>query len=131
MAFYGADFAIEFATGRLLYILSHSRMTYSAMKNENEKLFYRDIFLKSIPEKGVVKLMTDNLKEKTHKTVDNTCMNAGTVKDAKVNIPTIHNDTGMKTQKVSDIVKIDAHKSVSDPKNALHDAGSKLNKATI
>jgi len=29
MAFYVADFAI--VTGRLLYILTHSRMTYSAM----------------------------------------------------------------------------------------------------
>jgi len=67
MAFYVADFAIEFVTGRLLDILSHYRMTCSAI---NEK--YRDIFLKSIPEKGVVKLMTDNLKENTHKTIDNT-----------------------------------------------------------
>jgi len=90
---------------------------------------YRDIFLKSIPEKGVVKLMTDNLKEKTHKTIYNTCMDAGTVKAAKVNTPNMHNDTGMKTQKVSDNVKIDAHKSVSDPKIAVHDAGSKLKKA--
>ena len=72
--------------------------------------------------------MTDNLKEKTHKTIDNSCMDAGTVKAAKVNTSNMHNDTGMKTQKVSDNVKIDAHKSVSDPKIAVHDAGSKLKK---
>jgi hypothetical protein len=96
--------------------------------------------------------MTDNLKEKTHKTIDNTCMTAGTARnDAKVNTSDKHNDSGMKstkvsdaakmstssmhndsgtkTQSVSDSVKIDAHKSVSDPKIAVHDAGSKLKKA--
>jgi hypothetical protein len=35
IAFYVADFAIEFVTGRLLYLLAHSRMTYSAMKMKN------------------------------------------------------------------------------------------------
>jgi hypothetical protein len=94
-------------------------------------LLYYDIFLKSIPEKGVVKLMTDNLKEKTQKSVDNTCMDAGTVNTAKVNTPNIHNDVGRKTQNVPDNVKIDADKSVSDPKIAGHDTGSKLNKATL
>ena len=65
--------------------------------------------------------MTDNLKEKTQKSVDNACMDAGTVNTAKVNIPNMHNDTGAKTQKVADNVKIDANKSVSDPKIRGHD----------
>jgi hypothetical protein len=117
-------------------------------------LFYRDIFLKSIPEKGVVKPMTDNLKENTHKTVDNTRMTAATARnDAKVNTSEKHNDSGMKstkvsdaarmstsrmhndsgtkTQSVSDSVKTDAHKSVSDPKIAVHEAGADLKKAII
>ena len=52
MAIYVANFAIEFRTRRLLYILICSRMTYSAMKMKN---CYIMIFLKSISEKRVVK----------------------------------------------------------------------------
>jgi hypothetical protein len=39
--------------------------------------------------------------------------------------------TGMEPQKVSDDLKIDAHKSVSDAKIAVHEAGAELKKATI
>jgi hypothetical protein len=34
--------------------------------------------------------------------------------------------TGMKSQKLSDDLKIDAHKSVSDAKIAIHEAGCEI-----
>jgi hypothetical protein len=46
--------------------------------------------------------MTDNLKEKTNKAVDNSRMAAGTVHDdAKVSTSNVHNDACMKSLKVS------------------------------
>ncbi len=59
--------------------------------------------------------MTENLKEKTNKTVDKTRMAASTVHDnAKVNTPTRHSDAGMKGQKVSDDAKVNTHPLHSD-----------------
>ena len=51
--------------------------------------------------------MTENLKEKTNKTVDNTHMAAGTAHNyAKVNTSDVHNDLGMKSSKMSDTAKM-------------------------
>ena len=75
--------------------------------------------------------MTENLNEKTNKSVDNNCIDAGTVATKKVATPDMHNDAGLKTQNMSDDGKIDANKSASDLEIAVHDAGSKMNKATI
>jgi hypothetical protein len=111
-----------------------------------------------MPEKGVVNhmktIMTENVKEKTNKTVDNAPMASGASQnnakpnthstrndtgmkgqkmsdDAKAaSTHTMHNDTGMKGQKMSDEVKSGTHKSVSDPKIDGHSAGSKSHKAT-
>jgi hypothetical protein len=50
MAIYVANFAIEFRTRRLLYILICSRMTYSAMKMKN--CYIMIFFKKHIGEKS-------------------------------------------------------------------------------
>jgi hypothetical protein len=62
--------------------------------------------------------MTDNLKVKASKAVD----------DAKVTAHNILKGGGEEAQKVSDDIKIGVHKAVSDAKIAAHEAGSRLKK---
>lgn len=66
--------------------------------------------------------MYDKIKEKTGKAVSD---------DSKVATNTMHNDAGVKTQKVSDEVKTGVHKSVSDAKIVAHGPGSTMKKAGI
>ena len=64
------------------------------------------------------KIMTDDLKIKAGKAVD----------DARVATHTILKDAGAEAQKVSEKVQTVASKAVADAKIAAHEAGSRLKK---
>jgi hypothetical protein len=82
-----------------------------------------------ISGKGVEQTMTDNLKVKASKAVDDANIAAhAAYDDAKVATHNILKGGGKEAQKVSDDIKIGVHKAVSDAKIAAHEVGSQLKK---
>jgi hypothetical protein len=88
-----------------------------------------NLIKKSCQGKELKKPMTDNLKVKASKAVDDARVAAhAAYDDAKVATHNSIKDARVEAQKVSDDVKIGVHKAVSDAKIAAHEAGSKLKK---
>ena len=73
--------------------------------------------------------MTDNMKVKAHKAVDDARVAAHAVyDDANVAAHNALKDAGKKAQNVSDDIKIGTHKAVADAKIAAHQTGSRMRK---
>ena len=88
-----------------------------------------NLIKKSCQGKELKKPMTDNLKVKASKAVDDARVAARAAYDAAtVAAHNILKGGETKAQKASDNAKIGVHKAVSDAKIAAHEAGSKLKK---
>jgi hypothetical protein len=92
-------------------------------------LYFMIIYLKILPERGVERVMADNLKVKASKAIDDAKVAAHAVyDDASVAAHNIAKGGGKEAQKGSDEVKIGVHKVVAEAKIAAHEAVSKLKK---
>jgi hypothetical protein len=92
-------------------------------------IIYGNILVIFISGNGVEKPMTDNLKVKASKAVDDARVAAHAVyDDATVAAHNTLKDAGVEAQNLSDEVKIGVHKVVADAKIAAHEAGSTLKK---
>jgi hypothetical protein len=104
--------------------------TMVACSDSSIKIMYTvKNFKKTCQRTEMKTLMTDNLKVKASKAVDDARVTAHAVYDnASVAAHNTLKDISVEAQKVSDDVQIGVHKAVADAKIAVHEAGSKMKK---